>query len=107
LLDAGAESNAGFVPVLFLLERPLRGVTHSGLGRARRISGPAYLRPWAQSLIQRAKYRLWNDNGSTDHYMVLLTFLASNSPYHNETNINCFDNTLQFMNVFSRPAAFG
>ena len=35
--------------------------------------------------------------------MVLLTFLASNSPYHNETNINCFDNTLQFMNVFSRP----
>ena len=39
--------------------------------------------------------------------MVLLTFLASNSPYHNETNINCFDNTLQFMNVFSRPAAFG
>jgi hypothetical protein len=39
--------------------------------------------------------------------MVLLTFLASNSPYHNETNINYFDNTLQFMNVFSRPAAFG
>ena len=39
--------------------------------------------------------------------MVIFTFLASDSSYHNETNIDCFDNTLQFMNVFSRPAAFG
>jgi hypothetical protein len=35
--------------------------------------------------------------------MVLLTFSASNSREHNQSRIHCFDNTLQFVNVFSHP----